>query len=404
MLTIKTKNLCFSSTFDNRRFLSVNTNSSGISLSNSIFTVNSDEVTQVCVIESPTIGRENLILRLNEYLKAITTTFKFQIISSTLISSAVNVVISFFTLFFLTSEFVHYAHKHNIFLNVPTYIFYLLEKVVKEVRTDITDVSSTCGTVSSEFSSPILKEMLFSFSQEEFRRVFMDTPFSSIVSDNRKFDEFDKSFKIYVDRLFKDDREACFNEVVTFYSNFRSSFFKEAPYVQGYLSSSVTNNFGLYRFRNSITNDVYLADATSCKNVNSSTLVSFMAYLKAFCPTFKTSVSGSGDFEVVTNIIPGNIKLSVEGYSRSRSWEHLFSCTVSVVNNTSSNIDGNSPSTGRRNYSTSSKILFNPQNELLKVSNTSNDKRKDFGSLVYSFGSDFIYTEEGCLIRLFSSA
>jgi hypothetical protein len=277
-------------------------------------------------------------------------------------------------------------YERSAFLHVPKFIIAPLLRVAVKSVTKNKISGFTTGDLKSDFDLKSIIDVFVSSSQLEWQEAFADSEFSFLFDGPLKMFRFKldvlnhlaslglpveerkrnhlKSMSeghVKLDQLDDPDcitRSDESGNEQTFYS-FRTSFidytcvpkdfdlveflqkslmsfpsiFKygdKVEYYSGTVSIQHLNDLGIYKFRSTSSEHVYLVQQSMLSKVNETSIEMFASFLRIFSPTFDSS----------SNLIAGDISITVEETPLEQAWDSYLNFNISDYTSFS---EGSSP-------------------------------------------------------------
>jgi hypothetical protein len=261
---------------------------------------------------------------ISNFLNGITRSYSVNMTKSAFAHSLSRLVILFLAVHALnTSKFVTFAHSNNKHLSLPNFMYLMMVKISTRVKSRNSLSGWIIGDLSSEISNSDMIKLYKDLSRDDWISILSLTPFSQIASDGSSYNSFQREINSVLNTLADlETDEELYDAYLTELANLPQCFLnnKSIPMWKGSITNGVSENYGIYRFRNSCSTDVYLVSQNSCSSMSKETLNLFGCFLKIFAPVYL--INGS---TVSVSQLPGETEFSVEAQNLNDCWEKLLS-------------------------------------------------------------------------------
>lgn len=293
------------------------------------------------------------------FILALNTLFKLNTSRSGIVLSAAKILFLFCVLpVLLSTDFVLYLSGISRNIRIPQFCYSFLTKISVLTVTNDKSGGMTSGSIvtTSENNLSFIFNYLLSLEDSDLAKIYTNTLLESVVNSRFELHSLHKSFRnillpyfvisnsnssspVYTLR----SKLECYELLLEFLSQFSTvSLTNSVPYFEGLFTLSTSRKIGIYRFRNSGYDDVFLAQQASIvTKLEPFTINYFCTFLVIFKPTF-CYVGELNKWDVKLPI-PGDLTLSVESLELQTAWE-LF---VSPVFGPSAEEVSEIPSTGK---------------------------------------------------------
>lgn len=271
----------------------------------------------------------------SHFCHAFTSTYRVLMTSTSLVNVAASLVLLYSAFFIMHSnQFISYIHSRNKKLFCPSFIFPVLDRIIRPVRSKTKVTGWVYGELihcNQEVGNWAVEEIVTLKSQVPlYLESLQGTMLSKVAADAKLSDQFKARIEMLLSNIDSTSSNEDVFELILdslevlpeiIYNN-DDKF--EMTYIN--IEDLFQPHLGIYRYRN-LRDQVYLTQAMSISNVNPNTQDLMACFLKIFSPDFNTS-TGDGSAQP---IIPGDVLISVENTSLSECWELYLSFDKLVV-------------------------------------------------------------------------
>lgn len=322
------------------------------------------------------------IVDIAEFIKAINFLYKLDTTKQRVINSITKVIVLHYVLLSIhDSRFIDYCVSNNKTNNVPEFIHSWLAKLITRVESRNKMTGWVNGQLLPADDILIKPTCITHMDEEVLRTILNDLGYSSLSSDFY-VKEIKNNLVRVIDSFDYDNTEALFDSFLSFLSDAPFMFRADSlPMRRLDLNLSVSQFFGIYRFRNSLEDGCYLVAQTSCHTLRDGLLNLFACFLRLNSPQYVDHLG----MPLAHGLVAGDAVLNVSEVPIKDVWIFYLS---SVVGERASSTK---PTRNRRRnkQSTSGQLLNNLNNNEQVIEGNSNQSKSYSTGLSYDSNGDY---------------
>lgn len=203
------------------------------------------------------------------------------------------------------SSFVDYVYNKNTYLNVPSNFVVHMLKVSLKANSSNKLIGYTTGELTSPITIDDIITSLNGLDITKFKSTLIGTGFEGLF--DLPYGTNTKSLLINTIKT-ESKRFSNIHDFILFGATLPLTlvlFPKDLETFQGYIKFSTSPHLGIYRFRNYLHEDTFVANQTSVERLEISTLEMFSNYLFLFKPEFilgDKKLSEAGTTDVILDV------------------------------------------------------------------------------------------------------